>query len=755
MKRWMRIVIVTSVALTALVMIAAAPAGAFVLTTNNSNSDWHTTNYSFTLTAQSYMWPMEIDMPWPLPSVIVPTPDPIDYTRWQFDSHAWSYHYTPDWTYFTWPTTVTILANGTMEGVNLVSYKSTTQHEGAPNNPVEAVHNCTVRMDSVDPATTASASGVDLALWHNHAITLSVAASDATSGVSKMWYRLDSGSWYSTTFHAFTVTVSSQADHVFYYYTVDVAGNSEATKNVHVKIDTTDPVTTVTGADDAWHHGPTTLTFHPTDALSGIAKTEYKIDGGAWTTGTTATVSSDGDHTVLYRSVDNAGNVETDKSVHVKIDTVAPVTTVTSGGEDLALWHNHGVTLTFAATDLHGVTKTEYKIDAGSWTTGPAVTVASEGDHTVLYRSTDSVGNVEADKSLHVKIDMSAPLTTVTGADDAWHHAPVTLTFHPTDSLSGVARSESKVDGGPWTAGATLTVSNDGDHTVLYRSVDNAGNVETDKSVHVKIDTGAPVTTVTSGGEDLALWHNHGVTLTFTATDAQGVAKTEYKIDGGSWTTGTAVAVASEGDHTVLYRSTDTVGNLEADQSVHVKIDMGAPLTTASGADDVWHHDPVTVTFTASDPVSGVARTEYKIDGGSWTSGAAVTVSSDGDHTVLYRSVDNAGNTEADKSVSVKVDATGPVTSAKAASGKKGHSIKLAYRVSDTASPQAQGVTLVVTGARGKTVKTITIGSCQTSVWYNARWTPGATGTYRYTVKAKDLAGNTQSKAGSAKVKVK
>ena len=97
--------------------------------------------------------------------------------------------------------------------------------------------------------------------------------------------------------------------------------------------DLTPPSTTVSGADSGWHRSPVVLSFSASDNAggSGVAYTEYSLDGGAtWTQGTSVTVpapadhSYDGIHTVQYRSADNAGNVESAKSCTVKIDTLGP-----------------------------------------------------------------------------------------------------------------------------------------------------------------------------------------------------------------------------------------------------------------------------------------------------------------------------------------------------------------------------------------------------------------------------------------------
>ena len=54
-------------------------------------------------------------------------------------------------------------------------------------------------------------------------------------------------------------------------------------------------------------------------AISGVDYTEYRVNGGAWTKGTTVTVSAVGAYAVEYRSADKAGNVETAKSVAFSI----------------------------------------------------------------------------------------------------------------------------------------------------------------------------------------------------------------------------------------------------------------------------------------------------------------------------------------------------------------------------------------------------------------------------------------------------
>jgi hypothetical protein len=379
------------------------------------------------------------------------------------------------------------------------------------------------------------------------------------------------------------------------------------------------------------------------------------------------------------RAVDALGVGGNTSTRTVLIDATAPVTS--QSGADSA-WHNSDVHLTLSPSDpTSGVASTEYKIGSGDWTSGTSVTIpataggSNDGPHVVSYRSTDVAGNVETAKTCTVNIVTSAPTTSVSGADSSWHASDVTLNF--SSAGYGVSGTEYSTDNGfTWTAGTSLIVhataggANDGAHTILYRSTNGAGLTETPKTCTVKIDTGAPTTTVS--GADTA-WHGSDVILSLAGTDAgSGVASTEYKVDGGAWTTGTSVLVpatangANDGTHTVLYRSTDVFGHVETAKSCTVKIDAGAPTTTASGADTAWHDGDVSLSFSGHDVGSGVASTEYKVDGDAWTTGTSVVVpaaANDGSHSVLYRSTDVFGHVEDPQSATVKIDTGAPTTS--------------------------------------------------------------------------------------------
>jgi len=267
-------------------------------------------------------------------------------------------------------------------------------------------------------------------------------------------------------------------------------------------VDDTPPVTTATvdgTVVEGWYTGPATVTLAATDneGGSGVARTEYQLDDATtWTAYTEPiAVAGDGTHEVRFRSVDEAGNVEETRSVSVRIDTTAPVTTAEFAPPSDGGWHAGAVPVTLDATDAgSGVGTIEWSLDGGAWTpyTEP-VDVTGDGEHELLYRATDRAGNAETLKSAILRIDSTKPTVLVSGLADGQLYGDsqdVRVTFQAVDPTSGIQSLIGTLDGKPYQSG-TLQVMYDltlGLHELVVTATDLAGN-ETSANVRFFVTT--------------------------------------------------------------------------------------------------------------------------------------------------------------------------------------------------------------------------------------------------------------------------
>ncbi|MGX7827618.1 ThuA domain-containing protein [Actinokineospora sp. 24-640] len=252
------------------------------------------------------------------------------------------------------------------------------------------------------------------------------------------------------------------------------------------------------------------------------------------------------------------------RNVRIKeIDATAPTTTAsTDPAAPASGWHTTApVTVTLSANE-DGAT-TRYRV-GGDWLpyTGPFT--LGEGTHAVEYRSTDAAGNVEAVKTLAVKVDTTAPLTTAEFPGD-WSTEGVSVVLTATDAGSGPAGTEWSLDGGAWTAyTGPVAVSGDGEHTLLYRSRDIAGNAETDKAATIKIDATAPTLVVSGIASGRVYGDATDVVVSWSGADeTSGLKSVTGGIDGAALTSGAVVALHTLplGVHELSVTAVDNAGN--------------------------------------------------------------------------------------------------------------------------------------------------------------------------------------------------
>jgi len=393
--------------------------------------------------------------------------------------------------YPTGTTWKAIIADMT-EGMNTVS---ATAADLAGNDSKPAM--ATILLDTQAPVTTPSpAAGT---------FTGGVTVSLSTSETATIYYTTN-GTIPTTSSPVYTTPVVLSNTTTLSFFAVDVAGNKEVVKTALYTIgdDITPPVTTlsmgnpkyITPDGTVYGSGTTIFTLLAVDNLSGVAKTEYKIDSGAWKAYAPFTLSVQGKHVISYRSIDNRGNVEAIKTFTVVIDTTSPVTTLKIADRSCSKTVYATTPITLTATDmLSGVLNTEYRIDNGEWTfyTG-SFTLAGyqDGDHTISYRSTDNVGNKETEKTKTVTLIRKKTAIAYTG--------PTLIAQTKSVTLSGVLSTSSGkgIDGKT----ITFTLTNGSASQLCTGSTNTQGKASCTIST-VTIPTGTVTITAQFEGDSL------------------------------------------------------------------------------------------------------------------------------------------------------------------------------------------------------------------------------------------------------------
>ena len=634
----------------------------------------------------------------------------------------------------------------------------------------------TLSVDRTAPHTTVITSPTG---WTNGQVTVTLTASDATSGLVATYYQVGTGPSHTYT-APFTVSAATRIT----YWSTDVAGNKEGDQQLTPQIDLTKPVTSsadlaADGSSD-WQPGPASVTLVRTDSQSGVASTSYQIDSLAPQTYTHAfTITAEGSHKITYSSTDRAGNQEDPQYGWVNIDSVAP--TSSDGGllqsSATSGWRTGPQSVTLSALDASsgmtgGQAAIDYSIDGISQPAySAAFTVAGEGSHTVSYYAVDAAGNVEKPAHVgYVNIDTTAPVTTsdglVTAGDTGYVHDAQQVTLSASDLGSGMTGGKAAtyytdtVGGAAATPQAYVgpfTVSGVGSHTITYYSVDALGNTETVKSGYVNIVPDQALVTLVSprlAADDHSGWlPSASVTVTLTTSGGGGNITTQYSTDGGAtWAPYTGpFSVAGQGAHRIDYRSRDDVGDGWSLSSGYANIDTVGPTTNAVGP-TTPQRAAATVRFSANDALSGYAATYYNIDGTGAKSGATAIVpalanhKADGVHTITYYSMDLAGNAGPSGKISVTIDTVRPLfdlRGAKSVSVRKGSFLSLRYRSRDVGGA-CKLVLTFSTKVHKKTVKTTyTVSAKRVTKWQSSKLRLKlAKGAYTVKLQLSDPAGN-------------
>lgn len=498
--------------------------------------------------------------------------------------------------------------------------------------------------------------------------------------------------------------IATDGNYLLEIVAVDSNGNSSR-KSISFLIDTTPPVTSVSGATQKFRSAKT-IYLGKSDAIelssadsgsgiSGVSKTQYRLgnstDWQDYKNPIELNVLAEGKHTLYYRSLDNAGNIEAVKTLEFFIDVNAPSSTIEIGdphfknNSDGIFFISNATVFSISATDDEsGVEQIEYRIDGGVWSLyREPFNIDTEGEHTIAFRATDRAGTIGQVKQITILNDSNPPISNLTLNDQRidtaeiyYINRPVKLSISASDMHSGIKKSEYRIDQGNWQTTSPFIVDDSKNHLISFKSTDNLNNQEIIKTVSVHIDKTPPVTKISMNPKpqdevkDLQIV-NDITFFTLDATDTgSGAAFTEYRIDRGEWLPYEPFTIHQSGQHLIEFKSTDSAGNQESPKALSVLVDTSPPSSTITvnkktiaPGESLYSKAAVTVALSANDNVSRIKLIEYRLNDGPWSPYQPFSLSTEGSHSIEFRSTDNLGNTESTKFIKVVIDNTPPVTS--------------------------------------------------------------------------------------------
>jgi hypothetical protein len=242
-------------------------------------------------------------------------------------------------------------------------------------------------------------------------VTLSLYATDATSGITEMRFSNDNTTYTEWQTYATTkpwTLPDNDGTKTVYVQFKDHAGLSK-THTDTIILDTTPPAGSIKIAEDlTYTNSPSViLTLSAEDATSGVAKMRFSNDNTTWTTWEAYSTSKtwilttqDETKNVYVQFRDKAGLTSQTNADAIIVDTTLPSVAITSPSQDSET-KTSTLTVTWTGSDeASSISKYEIRLDGGTWTntetdTTCTFTGLSDGTHTVDIKATDKAGNTK------------------------------------------------------------------------------------------------------------------------------------------------------------------------------------------------------------------------------------------------------------------------------------------------------------------------------------------------------------------------
>lgn len=348
------------------------------------------------------------------------------------------------------------------DGLYNISYNATDYAGNTASN----VSFISVTVDNTPPTTT---DNWTVSGWQDNAsVLLNLTGSDATTGVDRISYRVDNGTWTTVSGAWANVSISGDGNHTLEYNATDRAGNTEAMNTEYVALDTTAPVVTV--------HSPLNTSIADTTLWLNVTADEtvdmwrYELNGTNVTFTPNATLESldEGQHNVTVWANSSLGHMR--KMVRFfTVDVTTPIIQIHSPQN--TTYETSDVGLEVTASEA--IATWQVNLDSGGNTTfTPNTTLfsLSDGQHQIVVWGNDSAGNMNG-STRYFSVATSDSGTADDDSDGSGGSGGGTVSSGSVQQLPGINLSTNyiTVNGRPGTVNSlSFTLMNNGSASGAY-----------------------------------------------------------------------------------------------------------------------------------------------------------------------------------------------------------------------------------------------------------------------------------------------
>lgn len=488
------------------------------------------------------------------------------------------------------------------EGINYIRSRWAINSSGKYTSSPKQEIMFEIYKDSRSPISSLSFTGAkkyikEGQVYYGKNLTVSMSAKDVLSGVKERYYATGSDSKYNV----FKESIPSKDDalNTIKYYSVDNVGNEEAALEKSYYVDVSGPSTEYTITGDHYNDviSPRTgITLSATDNLAGVRSIRHSIDDdrlNRLTKKVYVAALPDGEHSLMYSSIDNVDNIETTKTFKFYLDRIPPVVEAEIIGEKFAkkkvMYIAPSSEIKLSITDNKaGVENTSYDYE-GSIVDyeKPFGFPQTSGFKPIKVYSVDNVNNKKTDRLSDLLdgntlfMDDTAPTINHSfigkkflKLDTLYITSETLVKLTSNDLQAGVRVTEfTENTDAESTYGDPFTIDKDGFVTVKYKSTDNVGNTANNDFFVFLDNEGPEVKTILSMEtvgkialdeyEEQIPVYTKGTNFYLGATDAATDTKNIfYRLNGGTERLYTRpIRITKLGINTVTIRATDMLDN--------------------------------------------------------------------------------------------------------------------------------------------------------------------------------------------------